>query len=114
MKDIEININLIAACGLYCAACRKHLAGKCPGCHLNQKASWCKIRKCVQSKGINSCADCEMDVCNCKTYSNLIGKIFSILFKSDRPACIAYIRQHGRLAYATEMTSQGQQTMKRK
>lgn len=46
MKNIESDKELIAACGLYCGACRKYLAEKCPGCRLNEKAAWCKIRSC--------------------------------------------------------------------
>lgn len=114
MKDIVVNREMIAACGLYCGACRKYLADRCPGCHDNAKASWCKIRSCVQSKGFRSCAECDMDVADCKTFSNFIGKVFSILFKSDRAACIRYIREHGELAFAAEMTARRCQTMKRK
>lgn len=29
MKNIKADKQLIAACGLYCGACRKYLAGKC-------------------------------------------------------------------------------------
>ena len=36
---------MVAACGLYCGACKKYRMGKCSGCHKNKKASWCKIRK---------------------------------------------------------------------
>lgn len=48
-----------------------------------------------------------------KLYSNFIGKIFAFLFKSDRPACIRYIREHGEQAFAEEMTKCKCQTMKR-
>lgn len=40
MKEIEADKNLIAACGLYCGACRKYLSAKCYGCHNNEKATW--------------------------------------------------------------------------
>lgn len=113
MKDIEANTQLIAACGLYCGACRKYLADKCPGCHLNEKATWCKIRSCVNRHGYHSCAECATDVTQCKTYSNLIGKIFAFIFRSDRPACIRYIKDHGEQAFAEEMTRRKSQTMKK-
>ena len=32
----------VAACGLYCGACRKFVKGQCPGCWENKKADWCK------------------------------------------------------------------------
>lgn len=113
MKQITVDTKQIAACGLYCGACRKFLTDKCPGCRLNEKASWCKIRKCCQEKGIDNCAQCEKDVKDCKTHNNLIGKFFSVLFRSDRAACIRYIREHGEEAFAQEMTSRKAQTMKK-
>lgn len=113
MEPVKANIELIAACGLYSGACRKHLAGKCPGCRLNEKATWCKIRSCVQQHGYRSCAECAKDVTDCRTYSNLIGKIFAFIFRSDRPACIRYIKAHGENAFAEEMTRRKSQTMKK-
>ncbi|MCR6509690.1 MULTISPECIES: DUF3795 domain-containing protein [Bacteroides] len=114
MKSITASKDNIAACGLYCGACRKFLSGKCPGCNNNEKASWCKIRKCCISKGYHTCAKCEHDVRECKIYSNLISKVFALLFNSDRPACISYIREHGEIAYAEEMSKRKCQTIKRK
>lgn len=113
MKNIESDKQLIASCGLYCGACRKFLSEKCPGCHLNEKASWCGIRTCVHQQGFHSCAECIKDVTGCKTYSNFIGKIFAFLFRSDRPAFIRYIREHGEEAFADEMTRRKCQTMKK-
>ena len=103
MKTIEANKGLIAACGLYCGACRKYLSDKCPGCHDNEKATWCKIRSCTKGNGYHSCAEC-----------NLIGKIFAFIFRSGRPACIRYIREHGEQAFAEEMTKRKCQTIKKK
>lgn len=114
MKEIEANEELIAACGLYCGACRKYLSEECPGCHDNEKATWCKIRSCVKGNGYHSCAECCKNVTECKIYSNLIGKIFAFIFKSDRPACIRYIKEHGEQAFAEEMTKRKCQTIKRK
>lgn len=113
MKTIVADKELIAACGLYCGACRKYLLGKCPGCHENKKATWCKIRTCAKEHGYRSCAECCKNVSECKIYSNLIGKIFAFLFKSDRPACIRYIREHGEQAFAEEMAKRQCQTIKR-
>ncbi|WP_455497056.1 DUF3795 domain-containing protein [Coprobacter sp.] len=113
-KTIEINKENIAACGLYCGACRKFLSDRCQGCRHNEKASWCKIRRCCINKGYSTCAECSLDIKNCKTYSNFIGKVFAILFKSDRPTCIRYIKEHGEQAFAEEMTKKKCQTMKRK
>ena len=90
MKLIVPDTQNIAACGLYCGACRKFLIGKCPGCKQNEKATWCKIRSCCQENKFNTCAN------------------------SDRAACIRYIKEHGEQAFAKEMTQRKCQTIKRK
>ena len=113
MKEITVDTKKIAACGLYCGACKKNRMGKCPGCHENEKASWCKIRKCCIEKGFHTCAECEMDVKDCRLHNNLIGKFFAFVFRSDRPACIRYIRENGEQAFAEEMTKRGEQTIKK-
>lgn len=112
MKEIKADNQLISACGLYCGACRKYLNDKCHGCRLNEKAAWCKTRKCVKDNGFRTCAECGTAVKDCKTYSNFISKVFAFLFKSDRPACIGYIKEHGEQAFAEEMTRRKCQTMK--
>lgn len=113
MKKIESNTKLIAACGLYCGGCRKYRMGKCPGCHENEKASWCKIRKCCMENKFHTCAECDMDVTQCQRHNNLISKIFAIIFRSNRAACIRYIREKGEQAFAEEMTNRGTQTMRK-
>ena len=85
MKEITINPQQIAACGLYCGACKKFLNGKCPGCKENEKASWCKIRKCCQEKDLHTCAECDKDVTECKIHNNFVGKIFAFLFIATEP-----------------------------
>ena len=45
MKTIVPDIQNIAACGLYCGACRKFLIGKCPGCKHNENTPiWSSYR----------------------------------------------------------------------
>lgn len=114
MKEIQADSHQIAVCGLYCGACRKYRTGHCPGCAQHEKASWCKIRKCAREKGYLTCAECTVPVENCKTFSNFLGKVFSLLFRSDRPACIRRIREIGRDGYASEMAALKLQTIKRK
>ena len=113
MKTIIPDTQNIAACGLYCGACRKFLAEKCPGCKQHEKATWCKIRSCCQENKFNTCAECPHDVKECKLFSNWIGKVFAFLFNSDRPACIRYIKEQGEQAFAEEMTKRKCQTIKR-
>ena len=103
MNYITINPQQIAACGLYCGACKK----------LNEKASWCKIRKCCQEKGFHTCAECDKDVKDCKIHNNFVGKIFAFLFNSDRAACIRYIRENGEEAFAEKMAKDQLMTMKK-
>lgn len=114
MKPIVNRTDLIAPCGLYCAACKKFRADKCPGCKLNEKASWCKIRRCCNEKGYHTCAQCDIDVTQCKIHNNFIGKIFALLFDSDRAACVRYIREHGEEDFAAIMTREQAMTLSRK
>ena len=114
-NEIKVNEKLIAYCGLYCAACKKYLNGKCPGCQENEKASWCKIRKCNIENNFKSCADCTLiQLEDCKIYNNFIGKVFGFVFNSDRAACINYIKVNGYQAFAKEMTEKKIMTFKRK
>lgn len=115
MKKQAVNDpSLIAACGLYCGSCYRYLKGKCPGCRENIKASWCKIRSCVLEHEYANCAGCTHDdYATCKIYNNKLGKFFAFIFRSNRPACIARIKEVGEKQYAEEMAEEGLMTIKR-
>ncbi|MFZ4521249.1 MAG: DUF3795 domain-containing protein [Bacteroidales bacterium] len=115
MKPVTADKSLVAFCGLYCGACKKYLSGSCPGCHDNEKASWCKIRSCNLEHGYSSCADCKdfTDPMDCKKFNNFFSKVFAILFKSDRAACIAKIRESGYEEFAQFMADNNLQSVKR-
>jgi len=114
-KEIVIDTNLIAACGLYCGACGKYTSGKCPGCSENMKATWCKVRTCCKDTQIKSCADCNTfpSTKECNKMNNVISKIISLVFKSDRNACISKIKEVGYDQYAQEMGEKHMQSIKR-
>lgn len=98
----------IAACGLYCGACREIPSGEVPGCRDNAKANWCKIRQGCTAHHYSSCADCTLIPLEaCKKFNNPIAKIFALVFRSDRPACIRRIREIGYDRYASEMNLSG-------
>ena len=65
-------------------------------------------------KGFHTCAECDKDVKKCKIHNNLVGKLFAILFNSDRLACIHYIKEHGEDAFAKKMADDNQMTMKKR
>jgi hypothetical protein len=115
MPDIKVNAELVACCGLYCGACKSHLDEKCKGCHENSKATWCGVRSCCMEKQIKSCAECAEfpDPRACRKFNNFISKIFGLVFKSDRAACIAQIRQLGLEGHAKTMAEMKTQTIKR-
>lgn len=115
MKEVISDVKMVAYCGLYCGACRSCLKGKCPGCHNNEKASWCLIRKCCDENGYSSCADCrEYDnPMDCKKFNTFISKIFAFVFRSDRPACIRQIKDIGIMAHADKMAGSGMVTIKK-
>lgn len=114
-KEIVADTKLIAYCGLYCGACYKYLNSKCSGCALNEKAKWCKVRSCNIENNYKSCSDCTL--CKpeeCKKLNNFIAKLFALFFKSDRNACLHYIKKEGYEAYAKQMTEKRMMTFKRK
>lgn len=115
MKEITIDTKNIAFCGLYCGACGKYLKESCRGCEGNEKATWCKVRSCCMENGYKSCADCTIiDPAECKKLNNFIAKVFGLIFKSDRKACIDYIKNNGYEAFATAMANNKTMTFKRK
>jgi len=112
---ITADTALIAYCGLYCGACRRYTSGKCPGCHDNVKATWCRLRSCCMENNIASCADCKtVGHAQCEYFNNFMGKLFGVLFNSDRGKCIERIKEVGYLAYSVEMAEKGAQTIKRR
>jgi hypothetical protein len=115
MKPIVADTELVAYCGLYCGACRSYLKGRCPGCHGNDKATWCKVRSCCRELQYTSCASCTefTDPRACRKYNNLIAKLFGLVFNSDRAACIDQIRTLGMAAHAERMAASGRQSIRR-
>ena len=73
-----------------------------------------KSVRAVRKNEFHTCAECSLNVKECKLFSNWIGKVFAFLFKSDRPACIRYIKEKGEQAFAEEMAKRKCQTIKRK
>jgi len=115
MKAIVSDPDMVAYCGLYCGACRAYLKDRCPGCHENEKATWCKVRSCCIENRFASCADCrEFPAPNdCRKFNNIVAKLFAFLFRSDRAACIAQLRELGIQGHADDMAKQKRQTIKR-
>jgi hypothetical protein len=115
MKEIVNNPELVAFCGLYCGACGRHLKGKCPGCADNSRARWCKVRSCCKDHQYSSCAECGefSDPRDCKYFNNIISKIFGLIFRSDRAACIDQIKAIGIQRHAKKMTELKAQSLKK-
>jgi len=114
-KEIIADTNLIAYCGLYCGACRSYLAGRCPGCKDNVKATCAKVRQCCIENEYQSCAGCKtIELEKCKKYNSFISKAFGLIFNSDRSACINRIKEIGYTDFAIEMTNKKIQTIRRK
>ena len=115
MKEIISDPQSVAYCGLYCGACKKYLQEKCPGCHENEKAAWCKIRICCIENQYISCADCKQfeELNDCKRFNNFMSKIFAFIFRSNRAACIQQIRDIGIQEHANYMSKEKLQTIKR-
>ena len=114
-KQITNDVKVIAYCGLYCGACGKYTKGSCPGCVENSKATWCKVRSCCMEHSYKSCADCTQytNAMNCKKFNNFISKIFAVVLRSDRQACIAMIKEKGYENFAAYMAENKLQTIRR-
>jgi hypothetical protein len=115
MKEVVADPSLVAYCGLYCGACRAYRKGRCPGCHENRKAGWCKIRACCAEHEFASCANCAecSDPNECGNFNGLVARFFALLFRSDRAACIRQIRELGIDGHAEEMARTGRQSLRR-
>lgn len=115
MKEILSDSKLVAYCGLYCGACKRYLQEKCPGCHGNEKASWCKVRSCCLSNQYSSCAECKefSNPNDCTMFNNFISKVFGLIFRSDRAACIQQIKEMGIPGHAEKMAEYKHQSLRR-
>jgi hypothetical protein len=62
-----------------------------------------------------SCAECKEfpDPNGCKKFKNLISKIFAVVFRSNRAACIRQIREIGVHGHADRMSELGIHSIKR-
>lgn len=64
---------------------------------------------------LQSCADCKtIGLMECRKYNNFISTVFGVLFNSDRPACIARIKEIGYEGFATEMAAAKIQTIRKR
>jgi hypothetical protein len=116
MKEITVDTNLVAYCGLYCGACGRYLKGSCLGCHENAKAGWCKVRSCCIEREYSSCADCKdlSDPNQCDKFNNIFAKVFALIFNSNRQACVLKIRELGLEGYTAHMAGLKRQSLPRK
>ncbi len=115
MENVLVKTKLVSYCGLYCWACKKLLDEKCPGCHDNVKATWCKIRTCCIENNYSSCAECEEfeNPANCNKFNNLFSKMFEFFFRSDRKSCIDLIKEIGYKEYVKDMAAKNLVCLKR-
>ncbi len=103
----------IAACGLYCTNCGAFKRKKCKGCQVSPTYfSSCPVRRCCADKDITVCADCgsfssPRDFRECKKVNNFVAKLFALIFRTNRPAALAMLRDRGRDAYLREKRASG-------
>lgn len=115
MNDKSGDVRLIACCGLYCGECGAFLKEHCGGCSKNSKAKWCKVRSCCVEHACGSCAECTEfdDPAKCSKFNSWISRLFGLIFRSDRRACIMRIREVGPQQFADEMAAAGRHGIRR-
>ena len=116
MKDaIVSDVKLVAYCGLYCGACGAYAKGRCPGCHENTTATWCKVRSCCMEHNYSTCAECSAyrNAKDCRKFDNFISKAVGFFLRSDRAACIRQVRELGVAGHADDMARNKRQTIRR-
>ena len=115
MRTITADAKLIANCGLYCGACRAYLKEKCPGCAGATTRGWCPVRTCCGEHGFKSCADCKefSNPMQCRKFNSFMSKLFGLIFRSDRAACIGAIKSMGSEGYAADMARTRRQSIKK-
>lgn len=102
----------IAACGLFCTNCGRFKKGKCEGCQVSPAFANCPARSCCMEKGIITCAECPdfttiEEYRSCKKLNSFVAKVFSFIFRTDRPTAIHFLRDSGKDAYLAEKRSSG-------
>ena len=58
---MELRIDLLGKCGIYCGACRLYVLEKCEGCLLGHKN--CLCYKSAVDKGYETCGECPEFPC---------------------------------------------------
>ena len=73
------------------------------------------MRRCGIDKKYLSCADCEQfdNPEDCKLFNNIMARLFALVFRSDREACIRQIKAAGITSYANDMTANRRMTLKK-
>jgi len=63
------------------------------------------VRACCLENSYSSCAECKTtpEPRDCKKYHNLIARLFGLIFRSARRACILQIREMGLQGHAETM-----------
>jgi hypothetical protein len=116
MERLTPRPDLVAACGLYCGACRAYQRARCPGCRENSRATWCAVRTCCIDHDHATCAECttHADPAACAKFHNLVSRVVGVVMNSDRRACIQQIRALGISGHAAFMAERRLQTLPRR
>ena len=89
---------VIAYCGLICSDCGAYKKNRCKGCHSEKPMNRnCKIKKCNIENNYVTCADCKEfdDLKKCRKLNNVISKVFSFIFRTNRIRNLNSIREVG-------------------
>ena len=103
------NSSLVAYCGLVCGNCGAYRRKRCKGCKMGGGFHACPVRRCCQEKSLAVCAGCHEHSRyeDCKRLNNFISKIFSLIFRTNRPGNLREIDQVGLENFANQRIQSG-------
>lgn len=106
MPTEDIEPIMLAPCGMNCMVCYKHCYHKkpCDGCLKSDKGKpehcrKCKIKDCIQVKGISYCYECTDYPCKRIKY---LEKSYNTRYQASLIANSAYVQKRGLTAFMEE------------
>lgn len=105
MPQSNFTEKMLAACGMNCAVCYKHLGkNPCQGCNGASKTKpehcrKCRIKDCGVAKGVRHCLDCDLFPCK---YIKALDKSYRIRYGVSLIENSRMLKAQGSTAFQAE------------